>query len=246
MHAADSSTPRSSCKLCDSGTPAACSEQKDDPDEVKLQEEMRQYGDILRVDVVDTYGDLSMKTLKTFATMPGKIDADFYFKVDDDVAVNVAALTSYLQQRRTQGNLYLVSPLCCVVCKLARFSGALEGSPHAQSEAGRVLEAAESQLQFKAAGLGVECCSPFSRIWQGVIAMSHDVVLTVKRGSSVCRVLLSTHQKGWSRGAAARKRLPANRSRGLRALPDVSGPCFHRMQLALAVQTSPCVCAYTS
>ena len=71
---------------------------------------MRQFGDILRVDVVDTYGDLSLKTLKTFATMPGKIDADFYFKVDDDVAVNVAALTGYLQQRRTQGNLYLVRP----------------------------------------------------------------------------------------------------------------------------------------
>lgn len=70
---------------------------------------MRQYGDILRVDLVDTYGDLSMKTMKLFATLPGKIDADFYFKVDDDVAVNVAALTNYLQQRRTQGNLYLVS-----------------------------------------------------------------------------------------------------------------------------------------
>lgn len=35
-------------------------------------------------------------------------DADFYFKIDDDVAVNVEALASYLQQRRSQGNLYLV------------------------------------------------------------------------------------------------------------------------------------------
>ena len=57
------------------------SEQKDDPAEVQLQEEMRQFGDILRVDLVDTYGDLSLKTMKLFATLPGKIDADFYFKV---------------------------------------------------------------------------------------------------------------------------------------------------------------------
>ena len=42
---------------------------------------MRQFGDILRVDLVDTYGDLSLKTMKLFATLPGKIDADFYFKV---------------------------------------------------------------------------------------------------------------------------------------------------------------------
>ena len=34
---------------------------------------MRQYGDILRVDLVDTYGDLSMKTMKLFATLPGKV-----------------------------------------------------------------------------------------------------------------------------------------------------------------------------
>lgn len=66
------------------------------------------YGDIVRVDVVDTYGDLSLKTLKLFATLPSKIDADFYFKIDDDVAVNVDALAHYLRERRTQGNLYVV------------------------------------------------------------------------------------------------------------------------------------------
>ena len=72
---------------------------------------MRLYGDIVRVDVVDTYGDLSLKTLKLFATLPSKIDADFYFKVDDDVAVNVDAMAQYLGERRSQGNLYLV---CCL------------------------------------------------------------------------------------------------------------------------------------
>lgn len=87
------------------------SEQKDDPDEVKLKAEMQQYGDIVRIDMVDTYADLSMKTLRMFSVLPQKIDADFYFKIDDDVAVNVDALADYLDARRTQGNLYLVSYL---------------------------------------------------------------------------------------------------------------------------------------
>ena len=86
-----------------------CSEQKDDPDEVKLKAEMQQFGDIVRIDMVDTYADLSMKTLRMFSILPQKIDADFYFKIDDDVAVNVDALADYLDARRSQGNLYLVS-----------------------------------------------------------------------------------------------------------------------------------------
>lgn len=36
------------------------------------------------------------------------MDADFYFKIDDDVGVNVRALAEYLAERRSQGNLYLV------------------------------------------------------------------------------------------------------------------------------------------
>ena len=88
---------------------------------------MQTYGDIVRVDVVDTYGDLSLKTLKLFATLPSKIDADFYFKVDDDVAVNVDAMAAYLRERRSQGNLYLVScqtlPLPFPLRRLAHVSG---------------------------------------------------------------------------------------------------------------------------
>lgn len=69
---------------------------------------MQQYGDIVRIDMVDTYADLSMKTLRMFSILPQKIDADFYFKIDDDVAVNVDALADYLEAHRTQGNLYMV------------------------------------------------------------------------------------------------------------------------------------------
>jgi hypothetical protein len=77
---------------------------------VRIQEEIKQHGDIWRLDMVDTYADLSMKTLKMFTVLPQKIDADFYFKIDDDVAVNVDAMAAYLTQRRNQGNLYLARP----------------------------------------------------------------------------------------------------------------------------------------
>ena len=91
------------CACC-----SARSEQKDDPDELRIQEEIKAYGDILRLDMVDTYADLSLKTLKMFSVLPAKYDADFYFKIDDDVAVNVDALAAYLAAKRNQGNLYLV------------------------------------------------------------------------------------------------------------------------------------------
>ena len=95
----------------DSIVQCVSSEQKDDPDELRIQEEIKLYGDILRLDMVDTYADLSMKTLKMFSVLPAKFDADFYFKIDDDVAVNVDAMATYLQAKRNQGNLYLVSIL---------------------------------------------------------------------------------------------------------------------------------------
>ncbi len=67
--------------------------------------------------------DLSLKTLKMFGEIPNSIDADFYFKIDDDVGVNVAALADYLQERRTQGNLYLVVLGFCGVGGLGAWVG---------------------------------------------------------------------------------------------------------------------------
>lgn len=43
-----------------------------------------------------------------FSILPEMFKADFYFKVDDDVAVNVEALETYLKNKRGQGNLYAV------------------------------------------------------------------------------------------------------------------------------------------
>ena len=44
----------------------------------------------------------------TVGATPTTRQAKACLQVDDDVAVNVAALTTYLKDRRTQGNLYLV------------------------------------------------------------------------------------------------------------------------------------------
>ena len=53
--------------------------------------------------------DLSLKTLHLFGRVSSKVIADFYFKIDDDVAVNVDALADYLQVRRGPGWRLVVS-----------------------------------------------------------------------------------------------------------------------------------------
>lgn len=83
------------------------SEQRNDADEMALQEEMKQYNDVLRLNMVDSYDALSRKTQRLFTDIPNTIDAHFYFKVDDDVAINVDALAGYLRERQSQPNLYL-------------------------------------------------------------------------------------------------------------------------------------------
>ena len=148
------------------GPVRAHSEQKDDPDELRIQEEIKLYGDILRLDMVDTYADLSMKTLKMFSVLPAKFDADFYFKIDDDVAVNIDAMAAYLQAKRNQGNLYLVrapDPLQSNETHSGmRALGSLAGSAQHST---RVLAqrcvrsslAAALRLKTEFLGLGVAC-----------------------------------------------------------------------------------------
>ena len=92
---------------------------------------MKAYGDIVRLDIVDSYSDLSGKTLKMFSVLPQKIDADFYFKVDDDVAVNIDAMETYLTAQRKHGNLYLVSHALVLLslAPVVSLSGALHCRP---------------------------------------------------------------------------------------------------------------------
>lgn len=73
---------------------------------------MQEYGDILRVDAFDAHENLSEKTLQLFSMLTHRFSADFYFKIDDDVAVNIEALAHYLTAHRDNGNLYMVSEPC--------------------------------------------------------------------------------------------------------------------------------------
>jgi len=75
--------------------------------EKTLDREQKQYGDIIRLDLDDDYHSLSSKTVRLFSDMPTIFDADFYFKIDDDVVVNIPELADYLDKKRSQGNLYL-------------------------------------------------------------------------------------------------------------------------------------------
>lgn len=97
---------RMSCSCC-----CCCSESPDHPDEETIRAENKEFGDIIRLDTLDTYEDLSAKTIKLFSSIPDMFAADFYFKVDDDVAVNTDALITYLKAKQGQGNLYAVSLL---------------------------------------------------------------------------------------------------------------------------------------
>ncbi|RMZ52821.1 hypothetical protein APUTEX25_000940 [Auxenochlorella protothecoides] len=82
--------------------------QANDPLAEAMRTEAREFGDVVEMpEVIDTYGDLSLKTQHLFTTMLSLWDADFYFKVDDDVALNLEALSDYLTARRMKKNLYL-------------------------------------------------------------------------------------------------------------------------------------------
>ncbi|KAF6168163.1 hypothetical protein GIB67_011548 [Kingdonia uniflora] len=65
------------------------------------------HGDILRLDHVEGYLELSAKTKIYFATAVSLWDADFYIKVDDDVHVNIATLGTTLARHRSKPRVYI-------------------------------------------------------------------------------------------------------------------------------------------
>jgi hypothetical protein len=67
------------------------SQQKGDAVERELAAEMREHGDMERLEVVDEYNELSRKTARLFSQMSSSVHADFYFKIDDDVGGCTAA-----------------------------------------------------------------------------------------------------------------------------------------------------------
>ncbi|KAJ7539236.1 hypothetical protein O6H91_11G082200 [Diphasiastrum complanatum] len=66
-----------------------------------------QNADILRLDHVEGYLELSAKTKIYFSTAVDMWDADFYVKVDDDVHVNLGALATTLAHHRRKRRVYL-------------------------------------------------------------------------------------------------------------------------------------------
>ncbi|XP_058220090.1 probable beta-1,3-galactosyltransferase 2 isoform X1 [Rhododendron vialii] len=72
-----------------------------------IEAEDKKHGDLLRLDHVEGYLELSGKTKKYFATAVALWDAEFYVKVDDDVHVNIATLGSTLVRHRLKPRVYI-------------------------------------------------------------------------------------------------------------------------------------------
>ncbi|MBA0641616.1 hypothetical protein Goklo_026148 [Gossypium klotzschianum] len=72
-----------------------------------IEAEDRKHGDILRLEHVEGYLELSAKTKTYFATAAALWDADFYVKVDDDVHVNIATLGATLARHRSKTRVYI-------------------------------------------------------------------------------------------------------------------------------------------
>ncbi|KAL8474293.1 hypothetical protein ACS0TY_030938 [Phlomoides rotata] len=72
-----------------------------------IEAEDQKHGDIMRLDHVEGYLELSAKTKTYFATAVSMWDAEYYIKVDDDVHVNIATLGETLARHRKKPRVYI-------------------------------------------------------------------------------------------------------------------------------------------
>ncbi|XP_062017862.1 probable beta-1,3-galactosyltransferase 2 isoform X1 [Rosa rugosa] len=72
-----------------------------------VEAEDKRHGDIMRLDHVEGYLELSAKTKIFFATAVTSWDAEFYVKVDDDVHVNIGTLGATLARHRSKPRVYI-------------------------------------------------------------------------------------------------------------------------------------------
>ncbi|XP_073025512.1 probable beta-1,3-galactosyltransferase 4 isoform X1 [Primulina eburnea] len=72
-----------------------------------IKAEDKKHGDLLRLEHVEGYLELSAKTKTYFTTAIALWDADFYVKVDDDVHVNIATLGATLARHRSKPRVYI-------------------------------------------------------------------------------------------------------------------------------------------
>ncbi|CAD7705336.1 unnamed protein product [Ostreobium quekettii] len=71
-----------------------------------LADEMAEFGDMVTIDIKG-YEDAAKKILAFYRSVALTTDADFYFKVEKDVVVNVNNLVEYLTPNRDKGNLFV-------------------------------------------------------------------------------------------------------------------------------------------
>ncbi|CAH9142950.1 unnamed protein product [Cuscuta epithymum] len=66
-----------------------------------------QHKDILRLEHIEGYHELTAKTKSFISTAFARWDADFYVKIDDDVHVNLGALAATLSRHRLKPRVYI-------------------------------------------------------------------------------------------------------------------------------------------
>ena len=64
--------------------------------EANIEKEYRKHGDVIQVDISDTYNNLSLKSVSILNRV-FKFCVDFLLKVDDDVYVNVRNLVATIR-----------------------------------------------------------------------------------------------------------------------------------------------------
>ncbi|CAN4103490.1 unnamed protein product [Withania somnifera] len=72
-----------------------------------IEAEDQKHGDVLRLDHVEGYLELSAKTKTYFATAVKLWDAEYYVKVDDDVHVNIGTLAETLARHSKKSRVYI-------------------------------------------------------------------------------------------------------------------------------------------
>lgn len=72
-----------------------------------IDEENARHSDVLRLDHVEGYLELSAKTKAFFSIAVAKWDADFYVKVDDDIHVNLGVLGTTLARHLRKPRVYI-------------------------------------------------------------------------------------------------------------------------------------------
>ncbi|XP_060208048.1 beta-1,3-galactosyltransferase 7-like isoform X1 [Lycium barbarum] len=72
-----------------------------------IDSEDAQHKDILRLDHIEGYHELSAKTKAFFSAGVAKWDAEFYVKIDDDVHVNLGTLAATLARHRLKPRVYI-------------------------------------------------------------------------------------------------------------------------------------------